>query len=284
MRCLPPVMAGKQGLSTSRRCLRHAGGWARAVPLAALLASGTAWAQVLIAPVLVELGARQRVVAVTVSLSDKASAPLRLQAELLRWRQDLQGAAVTEPSDDLLVSPPIADVQPGGKQVFRVALRGARPRPEELAYRLIFEDLAVPSASGDDAPGLNIKFRLRYDLPVLLAPAGPVVNALHWKPCEPAKPTEATAAAAQVKPETPRMGEACVRLFNAGNRRVKVQTLTVLGGQWQKALGLKEGDNLLAGDTREWHVPLQAGQAGALQGVQVNTARGETLEAEASGF
>lgn len=270
MMVLPSVTAGKHGLQASRRLWRHGGWWAGALLLVALLQMGIASAQVLITPVVLELGARQRAIAVTVTLSDKASAPMRLQAELLRWRQDAQGAPLTTPSDDLLVSPPIADVQPGGKQVFRVALRGPRPAPEELTYRLILENIAEPEVAADSTPGMMIKFRMRYDLPVLVAPAGPVVNVLRWKPCEPDVATSTATA--------------CVRLFNAGNRRVKVQTLTLMGDQWQQALSLKDGKNVLAGSEREWHVPLQAGQAGALQGVQVSTARGETLQAEAGGF
>lgn len=281
------MMAGKRHGPASRCWLPSHGRWLAGAGLAAaLLASGLASAQVLVNPVVVELGARQRSIAVTVTLSDKASAPMRLQTELLRWSQDVQGAAVTESSDDLLVSPPIADLQPGDKQVFRIALRGARPAPEELTYRLILEDVAEPAAAADSTPGMVIKFRMRYDLPVLVAPTGPVVNALRWKPCPPHETATASATAVPVsmKPATPHMTEACVRLLNNGNRRVKVQTLTLTGDNWQQALALKDGVNVLAGAEREWRVPLQAGQTGALRGVQVNTARGETLQAEAGGF
>lgn len=272
MRGLYRKMASKPSGTASRSSWSDQLRWLTAAGLVAaiLLASSLVSAQVLISPVVLELGARQRAIAVTVSLSDKASAPMRLQAELLRWRQDVDGAPITVPSDDLLVSPPIADVQPGGKQVFRVALRGPRPAPEELTYRLILENIAEPTVAADSTPGMNIKFRMRYDLPVLVAPVGPVVNALRWKPCG----TDAASMPAK----------ACVRLLNAGNRRVKVQTLTLLGDHWQQALSLKDGDNVLAGDEREWHVPLQAGQTGPLQGIEVITARGETLQADAGGF
>ncbi|NQW81162.1 MAG: molecular chaperone [Polaromonas sp.] len=244
-----------------------------------MLASGPALAQVLISPVVVEVGARQRVAAVTVTLSDKARVPMRLQAEILRWRQDVQGDSVTVPSDDLLVSPPIADLQPGDKQVFRVALRGPRPSPEELAYRLILENVAKPvAAAAASSPGMIIKFRMRYDLPVLVAPASPVVNALRWKPCEP------NAASTRVKPVAPRTVDACLRMLNAGNHRVKVQTLTLAGDGWSQALTLKDGETLLAGTEREWRVPMAANQTRALRGVQVLTASGETLQAEAGAF
>lgn len=259
------------------------GRWLGAAGFAAtLLASGTVAAQALINPVVVELGSRQRTVAVTVTLSDQASAPMRLQAELLRWKQDVQGHAVTEPTDALLVTPPIAELQPGGRQVFRVALRGVRPAREELAFRLILEDIAEPTAAADIAPGMLIKFRMRYDLPVLVAPAGPVANALRWKPC----PPEVAPAPVALPANRPviRHAEACVRLLNAGNRRVKVQTLTLEGDGWQQALPLKEGENILVGTEREWRVPLVKGQEGALRSVRAQTARGETLQAEAGGF
>lgn len=268
-------VAGKRRLDLpNRRLLSRGYGLVCVWYTAALLASGSAVAQVLISPVVVELGARQRTVAVTVTLSDKASGPMRLQADVLRWEQDVQGHDVTEPSDDLLVTPPIADLKPGDRQVFRLALRGARPSPEELTYRLILEDIAESPAATEAAPGMNINFRMRYDLPVMVAPVSKVVNVLRWKPC----------VAATTPATKPSAAEACVRLLNAGNRRVKVQTLTLAGAGWQQDLPLKDGVNVLAGAEREWRVVLAPGHSGALNGVQVLTARGEKLQAETGGF
>lgn len=232
-----------------------------AAPLALFLASGTVAAQVLINPVVVELSERQRIASVTVTLSEKATAPMRLQAEMLRWDQDIRGDALTQPSADMLVTPAIADLKPGDKQVFRLALRGPRPAPGELAYRLILEDVAPPANA--PAAGVAIQFRMRYDLPVLIAPAVPVRTALRWKSCAPAT-----------------AGEACVALRNDGNRRVKVSTLSLAGAGWSQDVAFNEGVNVLAGATREWRVPLAPGHAGPASGVQVRTARAETLQAE----
>ena len=97
-------VAGKRRLDLpNRRLLNRGYGLVCVLYTAALLTSGSAVAQVLISPVVVELGARQRTVAVTVTLSDKASGPMRLQADMLRWEQDVQGRDVTEPSDDLTI-------------------------------------------------------------------------------------------------------------------------------------------------------------------------------------
>jgi hypothetical protein len=75
-----------------------------------------------------------------------------------------------------------------------------------------------------------------------------------------------------------------VRFLNAGNRRIKFETITVTGDGWKQELSLKTGENVLAGAQREWLVPLARGQAGAPRGVQVRTARGETLQAESGDF
>ena len=237
------------------------------VALAAIwLAPAVAGAQLLIHPVLVEFGAAQRIASVTVTLDSTAAEPMLLQADVLSWTQRLDGSAVSEDSGDLLVVPPMAELKPGEQPTFRIALRGARQKPEEVAYRLILEDVAGPPADASGQPGMAISFRMRHDLPVLLAPLGQVVNKLYWKPC----PSEA------------RPG--CVRVVNAGNRRVSVQTLTLLGDGWQQALPLKMAETVLAGTEREWRVPLAPGQAGALRGVQVLSVRGETVQAEAAGF
>lgn len=247
-----------------------------------LCACSTAAAQLVIGPTVVEFGEKQRVAAVSVKLDDNAKLPIRLQAEVLRWTQDIAGEAVTQETDELLVTPPMAELQPGQRQVFRLALRGKRPAPEELAYRLILEDISESMASAEVSPGMVINFKVKHDLPVMVAPVGPVVNLLRWKPCPPE--ALATASATPVKASAAPVAQACVRLLNAGNRRVKVQTLTLTGEGWEQTLPLKEGVNVLSGAEREWRVPLQAGQTGALRGVQVNTARGEKLQAEGGDF
>ncbi|MGZ5201399.1 MAG: fimbrial biogenesis chaperone [Telluria sp.] len=236
--------------------------------LAALLACGTAAAQVLIDPVVVELAPQQRVAAITVTVSDKASAPVRMQAQVFRWTQDRNGENLTEPSNDLLVTPVIAEIRPGQKQLFRVALRGARPTPGELAYRLLLDNISEPQVVQDPgASGAVIKLHMRYDLPVLLAPIVPVVEQLRWKPCP--GPVAAT--------------EACVRLHNEGNRRVKIKTLTLAGDGWTQDLTFKEGINVLAGSEREWRVPLDGGHALPLRDVRVLTVQAKQLQAQPGG-
>jgi fimbrial chaperone protein len=252
-----------RGMTCALRYLRVA------AALAALPACwGSAAAQVLIDPVVVELAAQQRVAAISVLVSDKATVPVRMQAQVFRWTQGPDGEDIEEPSNDLLVTPAIAEIKPGQKQMFRVALRGGRPATGELAYRLMLDNIAEPQAvEGIGPAGANIKLHMRYDLPVLFAPSVPVVEHVRWRPC-----TGGVAAT-----------EACVRLTNDGNRRVKIKTLTVAGDGWSQDLSFKEGINVLAGSEREWRVPLADGHALPLRAVRLMTAQSKQLQAEPGG-
>jgi len=236
------------------------------VVAASALVPGMASAQLLIQPVLVAFGATQRIASVTVSLDPRAAEPMLLQAGVLSWSQGLGGESVSADTDDLLVVPPMAELKPGDTQTFRIALHGGRARSEEGAYRLILEDVTAPPDEAGDTPGMGVSFRMRHDLPVLLAPLGQVVNRFHWKPC----PSGASPA--------------CVRVVNAGNRRVSLQSLTLVGDGWEQTLALEMADTVLAGTEREWIVPLAPGQLGPLRGLRVLSARGETLEAETAGL
>jgi len=229
-----------------------------------------------ISPVVVEIDSPRRAVAVTVT--NQGDQAVTFQTEAMVWQQ-VNGVDQFEPTDELLVVPPIVEVPPNASQIFRVTLRVPRPSPVERTFRLILEDVSEDETSTGQA---SVAFKFTHNLPVMVAPSGNVSNAVRWKPCPPE--ASATAASALAKPTTARSPETCIRLFNAGNRRVKVQALTLTGDNWQQALPLKDGVNVLAGAEREWRVPLQAGQTGVLRGVEVQTTRGETLQAETGGF
>jgi fimbrial chaperone protein len=237
--------------------------WLLAVGTAA--AAAAANAGVLISPVVVEVASARRPVAV--SVTNDGDRPVTYQTDALAWQQ-VDGADHFESTDELLVVPPIVEVPAKGSQVFRVMLRSRAPSPVERSYRLVLEDIteAAAPAAGQAA----ITFRLSHSLPVMIAPAGKVLNALRWKPC-------AGDAAAQPR-------ALCVRMLNAGNRRVKFKTLTVAGEGWREVLSLGAGENVLAGAQREWLVPFASGQSRDVRSVEIETGRGETLQAEGGDF
>jgi fimbrial chaperone protein len=213
-------------------------------------------AQVMIDPVVVELGPRQRAVPVTVTLSAKAAAAVILQSGVMAWEQADDGSPRLRTSNDLVVAPPIAELKPGESQVFRIALRGPRRAPGELAYRLMLEDTAPATA----VTAQGVSFRMRYDLPVMVAPAEPVRNALHWAACKAADK------------------QACVRVVNDGNRRVAFESLAAEGANWKQPLAVT--GVVLAGAHRDWLVPLPSGGDRALVHITGSVRGGKPFSAD----
>lgn len=239
----------------------------------------------LIQPVVVELSARQRVASVSISLSNKAKSSLRLQADVLRWTQDLNGRPLTEYTDDILVTPPLVEIRPGELQVFRLAFRGPRASVDELAYRLKLEDISAETDSSELTPSMQIRFRSNYDLPVLAAPVGTAKTLLRWKPCLTGD-SVGTDLSSQpsLRTATPHATATCIRVLNVGNHRVKVKKLMLSGTGWQESLTLKEGETVLVGTEREWRIPRPRSSIGTPLSVHIETAQGITLQAEPGGF
>jgi fimbrial chaperone protein len=91
-----------------------------------------------------------------------------VQAQSRTWTQP-NGADEYGEGRPFIVSPTIFTIPAGGKQVVRVALRGAPPRETEAAYRLVMTE--IPAAQPDSSPGLRVA--LRMDMAVYVSPVQP---------------------------------------------------------------------------------------------------------------
>ncbi|MEI7455177.1 MAG: fimbria/pilus periplasmic chaperone [Nitrosomonadales bacterium] len=99
-----------------------------------------------------------------------------IQAMLNSWTQD-KGVDKIDPTEDLLVSPPIFKVQPKSKQVVRVGFLKAPDATREGSYRLFLQE--VPPPRKPDEQGMGVS--LRMSLPIFVAPnAGNHQAALKW--------------------------------------------------------------------------------------------------------
>ncbi|GAA0917499.1 molecular chaperone [Rothia nasimurium] len=136
---------------------------------AAILPAPTTWASGLqVSPIGLRLAAGTPADALW--LTNTGSEILHAQVRVFRWIQQ-DGQDMYDASRDLLASPPMVTIAPGGKQMVRVIRTGAPPDGAETAYRVIVDEL--PNGKHD---GLN--FVLRYSVPVFLAPKGdPAVKA-----------------------------------------------------------------------------------------------------------
>lgn len=185
---------------------------------ALLLCSGAvhAWAGAFsVTPVRIFMGLRDRAVAVT--LVNEGDSPLTLQAELVLWRQDTQGQDSLQPTDDLVLSPPIIELAPQSRQVVRLARLSPPDLERQQTYRLIVRE--VPEIKNADQPGLQIPIALALSIPVFISPGN---------------------LQRQVECQLHTTGLQC---RNAGNSYVQLREAVVLRGS--RVLGRYEGGSYI---------------------------------------
>src|ERR1700761_6914140 len=119
-----------------RRVLREAGRRAIAL-LCALFCASACGAGLQVAPILLELSARQN--ADGLWLSNTGAAALAAQVRVYHWTQ-ANGEDRLDASRALVVSPPIVKLAPGARQLVRVVRSGAPPEAREDAFRIVVDE------------------------------------------------------------------------------------------------------------------------------------------------
>lgn len=175
-------------------------------------------------PVLVEIGANRRTGLVT--LRNAEQQPITIRAYALDWSQATGEDVYTENRTDLILSPPVFTIPPGGTQNLRVGQR--RPTPAPRAYRLMIEEVPEARIAG----AVQVAIRLNLPLYVNLPP-DPVTK-LVWSASRSAD------------------GRYVVRAVNRGKGYVRLDPAAA-----RVATGLAIGEDLnlgtvLPGATRRW--------------------------------
>ena len=139
------------------------------------MACGTAAASGLqVSPVSLTLDAGQN--AAGLWLSNTGDNVVHAQVRVYQWTQSGEDHLV--PSRGLVVSPPMLQLAPGGKQLVRVIRVGPPPAgAAEDAFRIAVDELPIQTV---DRKGLE--FVLHYSIPVFVEPAGEteVAPDLQW--------------------------------------------------------------------------------------------------------
>lgn len=139
----------------------------RGLLAALLIACGSAGASGLqVAPVGLEFAPGST--AQGVWLANTGNDVLRAQVRVFHWTQ-ADGEDVLTPSQGLVASPPMLNLQPGAKQLVRVIRTGAPSAgPDEDAFRLLIDELPQPVKENKS----SVRYILRYSIPAFIAPAG----------------------------------------------------------------------------------------------------------------
>jgi len=139
-------------------------GRTRAVLIGGLLAAAlpAAASTFNLAPIRLEMDRSRQTGVLT--LHNDGDAPVTIQVRPVSWSQP-EGADRYEPTQDLIVTPPVFVVAAHKDQIVRVARRGATDGERERTYRLFFEE--VPDAAPAGFNGLKVA--LRIGIPVFFA-------------------------------------------------------------------------------------------------------------------
>ena len=179
-----------------------------------------------VTPVTIEMAAGQR--ATTLTVQNHTDRPASFQVRPFAWSQPA-GDDQLDPTDGLLVSPPLGQLAPGATQVVRLVLRGDA-QGREVSYRILLDQIPA-----QEAPG-QVGFVLRMSMPVFVEPAGRIAAQLHWT--------------------VESQGEALsLAVTNSGSRRQVVRDLKLTGPDG-RLLPLQSNVSpyILAGGIRRWRI------------------------------
>jgi fimbrial chaperone protein len=141
--------------------------------LAALLTCRADAGQFSISPLRLDLSAAATTSALTVR--NEEAATVVVQAQALDWSQE-GGQDALSPTRDLLLSPAVFTLAPGGSQLVRIALRHPPEATRELAYRVALQEVPQPAAPG--FTGLQVALRL--SVPLFVAATAGAAPQLQW--------------------------------------------------------------------------------------------------------
>ncbi len=103
----------------------------------------------------------------SIKVENKEQVAVTVQSETVRWAQQ-DNRQILTPTNELIVSPAIFELPPGGSQVVRVALRGDAPIDKQQTFRLFLSE--VPALDEQSAAATGITVALRLSLPIFVTP------------------------------------------------------------------------------------------------------------------
>lgn len=184
----------------------------------------------------------------TLTIENHTDRPATFQVRPYAWTQP-DGSDQLDPTDALLVSPPIGSLAPGGRQVVRLVLRkpgGAR----ETTYRILLDQIPSQPAAG------QVGFVLRLSIPIFVEPPGRIAPQLAWT--------------VETQGES-----AWLVARNDGSRRQVLRDMKLAGSGGALTLEANAPPYVLAGGVRRWRI---RGPAPSADGPLRLTAHADTGE------
>ena len=182
-----------------------------------------------VAPVVLDL--RAPTAASTIRIWNDARRPINVQVRVFRWVQQ-NGEDAYEATNDVVASPPITTLQPGGENLVRIVRTSKRPVDGEESYRLVVDELPDPSRRAAN----TVVMVVRHSIPVFFANPEAQGAAPSWTVQQ-------------------RRGGYVVTVRNRGSQRLRISNLALSSG----GATLAQQDGLvgyvLGNSSASWFVP-----------------------------
>nr|WP_244914234.1 molecular chaperone [Pseudomonas frederiksbergensis] len=106
-------------------------------------------------------------------LENRGNETANLQIRVFAWSQS-GFSDQYQNQRDVIGSPPVAKIEPGQKQLVRLTRTREIPPGQELAYRIIIDEIpaARPVMAEDGKTAAAIRFQMRYSVPLFAYGAG----------------------------------------------------------------------------------------------------------------
>jgi fimbrial chaperone protein len=197
-----------------------------------LSCGGAAAASLQVSPVRLEVVAPGA--AVTVTLHNSGARTLSTQARIYRWTQDGDEDRL-EPTEDVVVSPPAAELEPGQSYIVRVVRVASGPVQGEETYRLLVDELPEESTR---ARAVNLV--LRQSIPVLFDAADATAHDVSWSVSQEGR-------------------FLVLKATNAGDRRFRLSSVRIRDASGKTILpDLGRVAYVLGRSTMRWKAPMKS--------------------------
>jgi len=176
----------------------------------------------------------------------------------MAWSQEKQHDTF-QPSNDIVVNPPIFTIAPGKTQFIRIGLRHPLKSNHELAYRLFMTE--VPQAHAVTAQSGQLNVVLRLSVPIFVSPQTATIPTLRW--------TAASNEDNTIK----------ITATNTGNVHYQIKSLELTDSQRSRLLAKEtQGAYILPGQSRHWLLKTRIRQKAEYFHLSVHTDQGDIDE------
>jgi len=191
----------------------------------------------------------------TITLTNADDSPIRVEVNTFRWKQETNGSAILNPTNDLVVFPQLLTIPAHGQRQLRLAITKA-PSDFEETYKVSITEIGTFSEAM--AHATNVAMRIQANIPVFMAPvldhkSGTITN-----------------AGIQKKAIT-------FSIANTGTSHFITKDIRIIGigADTRQSFSQEiDGTEILAGSKQEYHINLSREQCASLRALTIQASAG----------